>query len=488
LIAQTPTATQLSSRNATPAPFKRSTKQQWILGPESPYTPLLKATPVGSPPNASSHAPVDPTEHEDGSGALGAKVKLRHQPLLQDISQYTSAHLRDVATDSASTTLDELAHLVRLSTYQERKRSQSRIRLQRSLVSTALSARLARCGELAHRTLVDNFRADDKKAFATLYNAVHDVRSSCDATRRYALLEPELDLGRPVAESMNEPGTFQTFMHEIPSQSRDTLFHFLSQIRTNPDFLATRISNLTPAEMSALTVFHQGLEPIDSVLPFHNRTKGHPPSLNRNSTHIPSAIERLLSFQRHDPLSALIHTCFANSAGSDTAEDLRRTEIWATVCARILSENKSGIDTFMCSVLNIWTAMRDWSGRSNMEWYLMKILEDGAFLLEKAEDQAGTRIHVEPRNAKDSIAADEFYEAAVKGLFEIVDDPGAGGIPEGLLELGNAILRKLDSKQVAGMRRFLVSKWLFSVFLLNAIVHPEVYATPSPWKPKLTIF
>jgi hypothetical protein len=108
-----------------------------------------------------------------------------------------------------------------------------------------------------------------------------------------------------------------------------------------------------------------------------------------------------------------------------------------------------------------------------MEWYLMKILEDGAFLLEKAEDQAGTRIHVEPRNAKDSIAADEFYTAAVQGLFEIVDDPGAGGIPEGLVELGNAILRKLDPKWHHATRRFLISKWLFSVFLLNVVIHPE---------------
>jgi len=379
-----------------------------------------------------------------------------------------------MTTGNTSTTLEELAHLVRLSTYQEKKRSHSRIRLQRSLVSTALSARLARCGELAHRTLVDNFRADEKKNFASLYNAIHDVRNSCDATRRYALLEPDLDNGRPNPTAGEDSGSLSTFMHEISPTSRVTVLKFLNQIRTNPDYLAGRISSLTPTELSALTVFHQGLEPIDSVLPFHNRSKGHASSIHRISAHIPSAVERLLSFQRHDPLSALIHTCFANSAGPDSVEDLRRTDVWATVCAKLIAESKSGTDPFICSVLNVWTAMRDWSGRGNMEWYLMKILEDGAFLLEKAEDQAGTRIHVEPRNAKDSIAADEFYDGAIQGLFEIVDDPGAGGIPEGLIELGNAILRKLDPKKHSATRRFLVSKWLFSVFLLNAIIHPEV--------------
>jgi hypothetical protein len=322
--------------------------------------------------------------------------------------------------------------------------------------------------------LVDNFRADEKKNFANLYNAIHDVRNSCDATRRYALLEPDLDNGRANPTDGEASNVLTTFMHEIPQRPRESLLKFLTQIRTNPDYLASRISSLTAAELSSLTIFHQGLEPINSVLPFHNRSKGHVSSNLRIPAHIPSAVERLLSFQRHDPLSALIHTCFANSAGPDSGEDLRRTDVWATTCARLITDQKTGTEQFICSVLNVWTAMRDWSGRSSMEWYLMKILEDGAFLLEKAEDQAGTRIHVEPRNAKDSIAADEFYTAAVQGLFEVVDDPGAGGIPEGLIELGNAILRKLDPKWHHPTRRFLISKWLFSVFLLNVVIHPEV--------------
>lgn len=380
-----------------------------------------------------------------------------------------------VTEEVATTTLEELAHLVRLSTYQERKRTHSRIRLHRSLVSTALSARLARCGELAHRTLVDNFRADEKKSFASLYNAIHDVRNSCDATRKYTLLEPDLDKGRPHPNGVDEPGSLSTFMNEIPHRSRETLLNFLTQIRTNPDYLASRISSLTPLELSSLTAFHQGLEPIDSVLPFHTRSKGTSSTIPRNSAHIPTAVERLLSFQRHDPLSALIHTCFANSAGPDSGEDVRRTEVWSATCARLITESKPGTDPFICSVLNVWTAMRDWSGRSNLEWYLMKILEDGAFLLEKAEENSGPRLHIEPRSAKDIIAADEFYDRAIQGLFEVVDDPGSGVIPEGLIELGNAIVRKLEPKRHNPTRRFLVSKWLFSVFLLNAIIHPEVF-------------
>jgi len=447
---------------------------------ESPYAAYLK--PLNQEEIRDTLSSEDVNQALSGEAANpSAPVPTRvHRPLLEDVSQYTSVDMRDAATEANSTTLEEFAHLVRLSTYQERKRTQTRVRLQRLLVSTALSARLGRCGELAHRTLVDSFRSDDKKTFATLYNALHDVSSSCDATRRFATLEPESDLGQPKHGRSDEPGSYWTFMHEVPLQTRDTLLSFLTQVRTNPEYLATRICSLTPSELSALTLFHQGLEPVDSVLPFHTRPRGQPAN-NRSFAHVPSPVERLLSFQRHDPLSALIHACFANSAGPDSAEHLRRTEIWATVCARLISnENKIAIDPFICSVLNIWTAMREWSGRSNLEWYLMKILEDGAFLVEKSESHAGVRGHAEPRNAKDSIAAEEFFDVAVKGLFEIVDDPGAEGIPESVLELGNAILRKLDPRKHGATKRFLVSKWLFLDFLLNAIVHPEVCLIHRP--------
>lgn len=410
-------------------------------------------------------------------------------PLLPDPSLYTN-HIGDQEPDG--TTLEELAHLVRLSKYQERKRANTRIRLQRSLISTALSARLVRCGELAHRNLVDCFRGDDKKIFASLYNAVIDVRRSCEETRRYALLEPDMELLHSPSVSstdgMDTPtasiagggaavGSIAPFLNDISASARETFLNLLTQIRTNPDYLATRIASLDLPELTALTSFHQGLEAIESVLPYHNRPSGRGtgPSANRNPVQERSAIERLLSFQRHDPLSALIHTCFANSAGPDSAEDKRRSNIWATTCAKLISEQKPGIENILIAVIDAWVAMRDWSGKSNMEWYLMKILEDGAFLLDRAEDQHGTRFNLSDWTSKDQIAAEEFYERATDELFDVIDDEDATGIPEGLIELGNEILKKLDSKYVDSTRKWFVYKWLFSVWLLGVVIHPESY-------------
>lgn len=363
-------------------------------------------------------------------------------------------------------------------------------------MSTALSARLMRCGEMAHRNLVDCFRGDDKKTFASLYNAMIDVRKSCDETRRYALLEPEMEshgllssenLDTPtgsVAGGSTAPGAaIAPFLSEISASARETILSFLTQIRANPLYLATRIAALNSQELAALTSFHQALEPIESVLPYHSRPSGRGASSTsnsggpggRHSAQERTAIERLLSFQRHDPISALIHTCFANSAGPDSAEDKRRLSIWANSCARLISEATTGGEQTIISVLNAWVSMRDWAGKSNMEWYLMKILEDGAFLLDRAEDQHGTRFNISEWTSKDQIAAEEFYARAVDELFEVIDDEDATGIPEGLIEMGNEILKRLDKNRAEITRRWLVTKYLFTIWLLDVVIHPEAF-------------
>lgn len=134
------------------------------IGPSKPPpspSPALSSSPPGPP------SPLQPIlKEQDDSGPLP-------RSLLGDVSLYTNPHL---TVENEGTTLEELAHLVRLSKYQERKCANTRIRLQRSLISTALSARLTRCGETSLRNLADSFRNDDKRAFANLFGAIHDVR------------------------------------------------------------------------------------------------------------------------------------------------------------------------------------------------------------------------------------------------------------------------------------------------------------------------
>ncbi|KAL1645680.1 hypothetical protein SLS58_003564 [Diplodia intermedia] len=433
----------------------------------------------------STHDPDQQQHHEKPAPAqprpqmpVSASAPAGRLPRLlpADVSHYTEPTFNPDIVSTSSTSLAELAHLIRLQSYQEQRRCHARVRLHRSLVANALSARLVHCGELVHRTLVDHFRSDDKKSFAQLYNALHDVRNSCDATRRYALLEPDLEFGKTKTLKNERVNSFSTFMHEIPTKIRDDLLEFLSELRTNPDFLATRITSLSQQELASLTTFRQALDPIDSVMALQARGKPVPSAQKSQVLSGSTAVERLLSFQRHDPLSALIYTIFANSSGPDSTEDLRRTDIWSTTCARLITEGKPGSDKFIKSVLDAWAGMREWPGKTNLELYLMEVLQDGQFLLEKTEDLPRQRSQPEARNTKDTIAADEFYDRSVLKLFEVIDDePSAGGIPEGILEIGTAILKKLEDsrKHRTAAQTFIVSRWFFSTYLLNAIIHPE---------------
>ncbi|KAI1822622.1 hypothetical protein F4861DRAFT_379854 [Xylaria intraflava] len=407
--------------------------------------------------------------------------------LLANPSQYTNNY---VTVEDGGTTLQELAHLVRLSKYQERKRANTRIRLQRSLISTALSARLTRCGETTQRNLADLFRSGETHMFAKVFDAIQDVRNSCDATRRFALLEPDMDPLQPAgmasSETLDHPPSVAgsisgspvtPFLADLSAQARDPILHFLTQIRTNPDYLASRLCALSVSELQALTVFHVGLDPIESVLPFGNAQpsgRGGPSAANKSSA---SAVERLLSFQRHDPLSALIYTCFANSAGPDSAEDRRRTQVWATACSRLIQAAPVEYENVLVAIVNVWSAMRDWSGRSGMEWFIMKVLKDGAFLLDRADDPQGNRFHdIGDWTTKDSIRIEEFYDQVLDELFEILDDEDGTGIPEGVLELGNEILRHLQiiaPSKVDSTRHWFVYKWIFSNWLTAVLIHPE---------------
>jgi hypothetical protein len=378
------------------------------------------------------------------------------------------------STIQNTTSVSELAHLVKQQAYHEQKHSQSKLRLQKSLISNGVSARLTRTGDLCHRILVDHFKSDQKSEFATLYNAIHDVRNSCEASRRFAMLEPELNSAKS-AKSSDEDAlpTGTSFLQELPAQARETILTFISSIRSSPHFLANRLSRLSNSELESLARFHYQPSPQESILPQQapsrrgtGSVRGHPPP-----GPMPSPVERLLAFHRNDPLYTLLHTIFANSTGPDSSEDVRKLDVWATTCARLISENKG--ESFLMCVMDSWAAMREWPARANLEICIMDLVQEGSFLV--AEDQASGRPSSDVRGKHD-LLAEEFWTKAERRLFEVLDDePGAGGIPEGILELGHAILERMEEpKKQRQAEITIVVKWFFNRFLANGVAYPEV--------------
>ncbi|KIW07356.1 uncharacterized protein PV09_02202 [Verruconis gallopava] len=473
--AVSPTITHVSSRCPTPSaavPEETSgTAPSRSSSPPPPQEPLPsqpskmdklqgESTEEGEAGTASQRPPLPPS-------SLSAPVGFLPRLLPLDVSEYSEPLILHTALPTSHTSLSELAHLTRLQRYQEQRRSHARIRLHRWLVSAGLSARLIHCGELVYRTLIEYFRNDEGKKFATLYDALHDVRSSCDATRRYALLEPDIENGKAnKAVKDDVTASFSTFMHEIPLKIRNDILDFISEIRTNPDFLAKRICSLNQQELISLASFRPAPEPESVIGSGKGTGISKKPSLSTAS----NPVERLLSFQRHDPLSALIYTCFANSYGPDSNEDQRRTEAWATTCARLITEAKQGCEPLLKSILDAWARMRDWPAKANIELFLMQVLQDGQFLVEKA-DQVQT--------IKDEKAlkyeAEAFFDRAIRRLFDVIDDePSAGGMPEGIWEIGVALMKKLNNKKLRqAAENIIIQRWFLAGFLRNAIIYPE---------------
>ena len=396
---------------------------------------------------------------------------------------------------SPSVSLAELAHLVRLQNYQEQRSHVATIRHYRSLVSAALSARLVHCGALAYRTLADYFRSDCfcpdcRPLFADLYNAIHDVKDSCEAYRRYAVLEPEFG-SRHVQGLQKTPKSFShttsTFINDLSAATKDDLLDLLSEIRTNPEFLASRIASLDQQELASLIGFRQSTHGEESIMASQGKT-GKPISKQRPKcvkAQASKSVEKFLSFQRHDPLSALIQTTFADPIGSGTVEDLRRTEVWASTCARLIHEGRAGSEKFITSVLDHWALNQAWPAKSRLEQFLMEVLQDGQFLIDRTEDAR----FLHPRentvlgrsistfSAKEDPAVESFFNNSIKHLFEIIDSAcGPDGIPREALHLGAAILRKLDpsKKSWASASKLIAVRWFLSSYVLGVIQFPEV--------------
>ncbi|KAI9676348.1 MAG: hypothetical protein M1817_000505 [Caeruleum heppii] len=376
--------------------------------------------------------------------------------------------------DKEGQALAELAHLVRLQTDLDQTHLQAQVRLHRETVSFALASRLLRCGQTLHRTMIDNLRSDDKKTFGSLYNAFQDVRNSCQATRRHASLDPAMN-SEPSMKPLSGTGDF---MHTLPPRVSDQLLHFLEKVRSSPNYLADRIASLSTSELSALTTSYRTSSPVASVMPQPNRGKGpNPWNLHHSGQdQVPAA--KLLSFERHDPLSSLLYTIYPRGGRRDDAEELRRTDVWATTCARLFVEGIPGGDEVILTVLDAWADLREWPGKARLELLLSQALQDGAFLLDGSEGHAA---HVKAQTllagtGSSTAVAERFFSKMVVDLLELMKTQQAGiGLPEGLLEIGQAILQKLDGqREEQAARTLIICNWLFSRFLPEVLVKPEL--------------
>lgn len=397
-------------------------------------------------------------------------------PVLSSVPSDRSADAR-VKTEVAKTpciSLDELARLVESEQYERRRGLSIRSDMGQLSFMYALHRRLVRSSDIAYRTMVDQFRASDHSGFASTYQAIETLTIDCNATRHSTQAhddhsgENELDLetGEDLPHS---------WLQRLPPAYRNGVLAFLTNIRTNKTFLSECFSGLSSLELTALIASYQRLAPGDSVFQKHSLNKIRTMGKDPQNRVLPQKVEAIRDFNRNDPYFLLLYALFDDSSKPDSQESLLRIETWSTACARILEDGKHGSDEFTITTLDTFAGFREWKLKPKLEMFLMKILHEGAFLLDPPQP-ADFKQPVEIRNAQAAVAVSQFFDKSLKELFELlVNGSAQNGVPESALGFAHAVLSKIQDPRIRlRAKTFITSRWYFSSFISTVLVYPEV--------------
>lgn len=389
--------------------------------------------------------------------------------LLFDGCHMDNAPPKDTGTanqDMSSISLIELAKLHRLRDYHERKRSEAEQRLQILRTSWAIRDRLIQGESNLLGELSTAVHDENQKCFIQAFQAFQTIEVACqDNDRTKTILPPESDL---------EPGTTEyrseSFMNRLSNASRDDVSLFIRTIADSPDFLIRHLSCLSDKDFNTLLKYHLPSESSSSRASVISQSTAYKEKPNSGR------LDLILDLGRHDFLSLLLQIV---GTGRPETSPICFTHYWAKVCASLFSDRKSGAGKFVVAVMNVFPR----SGRSPkphvLENWLLQVLRDGDFLLEKT-DKYSFRMRVQPREnliQEDTDAADKFFNQSMTSLLEILKDTYlTDAIPDASLKLGKAIVDQLriSGRHYEAAPYFLCSRWLFSSYLADIIKTPEV--------------
>ncbi|PIA91400.1 hypothetical protein CB0940_09730 [Cercospora beticola] len=466
-----PRTSHHASRSSTPGTSHLDGSPRYLdfmPNPPSPGPP--------SQPNMADEAapPWEPNSPPTTSGQITTQQATSQQALPSTMHRPQLPRDTVVRSTAPSTNgfedvacLSEITHLLRLQKYHKRRCLHAQEELHRLQIATAKAARLRLTAHSVQRTLAECIRAEDKSSFANLLHAFQHVCEDAAKTSH-----------PPVPGANQSPVAakpFESFLNDISSASRNVVLDLLAKLRYDGHFLAERISALTPKELNALLPERVVSRSSDSVFASSTRT-------SRNSRPLGFAVDAqvdvLNAYAYGSPLEALI---FGPGLPllDDQADRRRTTEVWATVCAKVITEQKPGSERLVPALLDIWSNFEPWLGKDRLETWMLQTLQRGAFVLEQPTKQT-FRARVEGRpdvSAQDEARIEAFYAEATDSLLALFGDQHSPSvIPPGALSFCQAVSQKLrDSPQQRGFPSFILTRWLFNSFIMDVINLPEAH-------------
>lgn len=459
----------------SPSPMEPELPPELPIELKIPLPPSRAPSEYGDGEERSKETQVKgPVLTEDGTYEHALPV-YHHRLDDESIGTGSQSSLLTETASAPSVSLEDLGRLFELDYYVRHYAQSVRSGLDELSQFSAISKRLIHSSSLAYANLIDRFRNSDHGGFAASYQASEELVDEC--VQGGATPPPKNSYGRPENELNLEDleDRSQSWIQRLPMANQEEIFGFLSRIRTDTTFLSDSILRLSPSELYALTSLHQFTGSNDSVFQIFVRGQSRNNGKDHSSGKLPPDVDALRDFHRKDALFALLHGVFDDSSKQGSQEYLLRANIWSETCARLLTEGKQGSEDFVVAILDAFSSFQEWKLKHKMEIYLMKLMNEGAFLLDSPQPP-DFKQPVEIRNAQAVVAISNFFDKALQELFQLlVDGLPQFGVPDSALDFAHAILNKISDPRIQTRARTLVTtRWYFSSFLSNVIVYPEV--------------
>ena len=378
--------------------------------------------------------------------------------------------------------LDELVGLIELEAYQRRQAHSAHTRLAKLRASCGIDKRLISTFSIAYGDLIDQYKTDDQAGFAGLYEACEQLKSSCTNSKPLStILGSESEESPTLHNGIEDRPVTDT----LPPGDQENILVFLTQIRTEPSYLAGKISNLTPIELTALTSSYHPAGIDFSILQNHSHGKSQFFSRDSQMMKLSRRMDSLRWFHNQDPFFALLYGVFDSSALPGSHEYTRRMDVWSATCARTMVEgfsgSRPGSDELAIASLDAFANFQDWALKPKIEVYLLDILTKGAFLLEPAASHpVNFKEPLETHNARTAVAEAAFFDDVLLGLFDLLTESDLQRVvPTSALNFIHAVLRRVeDPKLRLRAQQFIVTRWYFATYISSIAVYPEVSGPP----------
>jgi len=375
---------------------------------------------------------------------------------------------------------EEFASQLRLRRHHEHRKRILSGRKRYLQKAVALSARLHRVGSWVHVGLVQISTQGDTAAFARVHKHMQDLIDLCLSQWSHEI--QTLDV--PISP---KPADNESFLSQLQPDSRAECLDLIQTLRANPRFLVEKFKAMSAAQISALSTFPRFSKLPDSVLSSLRQNRGRFSQRTRTErieSYSKELEEYASSFERSNPLSFLLHNVYGASNDIGSYEGQLRISTWSSICANLMMEASAAYDEIISHVLFAFASLYQWRIKDRLELFLMKILQEGAFLLDRPETSASTSQFefVPTVDAFGTPQAQEFFNEAVKDLLQLL--ACSDGIPPGALHLGHAIMAKLPSEEdQLRFRGDFIFKWFMRDFLRDALDFPEVRLFPASCNP-----